>query len=140
MSDICRKRVLNRDLSQEEAAQTETTQGLSPAEEKAKTQSIQDPPGGTKHHHHHPYHHPSPSAEIWAGTGAGRAPVETAGVSYRLVPALKPHAPHHHLPSLGARCVTCRPQKMLLAPEPGAGCGLRGVRGWGSDEDRPARP
>ena len=60
MSDICRKRVLNRDLSQEEAAQTETTQGLSPAEEKAKTQSIQDPPGGTKHHHHHP----SPSAEI----------------------------------------------------------------------------
>ena len=78
MSDICRKRILNRDLSQEEAAQTEMTQRLSPADEKAKTHNIHDPPEGTKHHHHH---HPSPSAEIGPEQG-------------RVAPQWKPLASH----------------------------------------------
>ena len=140
MSDICRKRVLNREIGVRKGQhRSRRPRGSLRRKKKAKTQSIHDPPGEDQAQAAAapPLR---PQRRDWAGTGAGRARMDTDGVSCRLVPALRPHAPHYHHPSLGARCVTCRPQKMLPAPGPGAGCGRRGLRGWGSGEDRPARP
>ena len=115
-------------LSQEEAARTETTQRLSPAEGKGKDAvHHRNPQGRTEHHP------PLPQPRGWAQTGAGRDPAETAGVSPRGASS----APTQPPPGL--------PLRHLQTPEDVAGSGARrrvrapGDAGLGQWRGRPGQ-